>query len=137
MRSGSTPTGTELAVLVAMRRTIGIADPNASLAVGFAAGVTVSCVIFCRSWMLILVLAAAICLGVIVVWALRKARRIDRSTRERLKRRLHRPGRKRPNQGTATKGEPVTADAEEPDPSSEDFVAFHDFDAARGRFDHW
>ncbi len=131
--------GTELAVQVTMARKIAVADRNVSLAVGFTAGVIVSGLVFWGRWMPVLVLAAASCLGVIVVWGLRNAqnRRIDRSAREQLKRRLHRSGRKRLNQGTAAGGEPVSAVADEPDPSPEEFVVFHDFDTSRGRFDHW
>lgn len=108
-------------------------------AAGFLGGILVSILVATGGSRAILVLAVASGLGATVIWWLRGAqdRRSQRAVRERLKRRIHRARRARRNQRTTAEVEPGTVGSAEPDPSSEDFVVFHDFNAAQGHFDHW
>ena len=104
-------------------------------AAGFLGGIIVSILVVRVGSIAILILAATSGLGATITWWLRGAqdRRLQRAMRERLQRRIQRARRLRRNQGTIAEVEPATAGEAKP----EELVACHDFNAAKGHFDHW
>ena len=95
------------------------------VATGALAGAIVASHFIRRGSIPVVLLAAAICLGAIAVWRLRHApyRRMDRSERARAR---WRSGAEIQRAVVAGLGR-----------SANGLVAFHDFNAARGCFDHW
>jgi hypothetical protein len=95
------------------------------VAAGALAGAIVASHFVRRGSIPVALLTAAICLGALAVWRLRHApyRRMDRSERARSS---WRSGAE--DQRTVAAGL---------DRSANDLVAFHDFNTARGCFDHW
>jgi hypothetical protein len=104
-------------------------------AAGFLGGIIVAILVVRVGSIAILILAATSGLGATIAWWIRGAqdRRIQRAMRERLQRRIQRARRLRRNQGTIAEVEPATAGAAKP----EKLLACHDFNEAKGHFDHW
>jgi len=110
-------------------------QPLLPAAAGFLGGIIVAILVVRVGSIAILILAATSGLGATIAWWIRGAqdRRIQRAMRERLQRRIQRARRLRRNQGTIAEVEPATAGAAKP----EKLLACHDFNEAKGHFDHW
>ena len=105
------------------------------IAAGFLGGIIVSILVVRVGSIAALILAATSGLGAVIVWWIRGAqeRRAQLAMRQRLQRRIRRARRLQRNQGTITEVERDLVHVANP----QEFVACHDFNAARGHFDHW